>query len=521
MAQSVKDNKILLFDEDIKDPLLEGAKASYEAVTTTYGPKGLNVLIEKPYGRPVLTRDGVTVAKEVYFSHRPKNMGTQMMLEASQTTNRLAGDGTTQTVALAYHLLKQGRAMIASGVNPMEVRDIINRDAEILLDHLQAYVRELTDGQLEQVATVSCGDPALGKLIAEAVEHVGLDGGIIAEKAYTSGVEREYVNGYYFEQGFSALSEGKKELDSPIVVVTGKKVSSNADFLELINKIVTISKETPPRVAFVGEIEGMARESIIANVMQGKMDAVIINTPSSGEMGTAYLEDIAIYCGCKMLAAGDSIKNIDSTYLGRAEKVVCTPYSSSIFGGQHSGEDVEARVAEIKERIAAEESDSLTEKFRDRIAKLQGKIAVFKIGGATDTEKEEKEFRIEDAIQSSRAALSEGVVAGGGTTLLHLSQAEGLSKLFKEALRDTFKRLIENANLPADVKLMEVLNSKYPMGINLRGTDEVVDLIKAGVLDPALVLKEVIKNAASNAGNTLTIGCGIVAEDKEDKKAER
>lgn len=516
MAQPVKDHKIVLGAKEVREQILEGAKEVHDAVSATYGPKGLNGLIEKTYGRGVLTRDGVSVAKEVYSKHRAKNMAMQLVLEGSQTTNRLAGDGTTMTVVLSYNLIKQGIELIASGKNPMEIRDILNSDSKLLLEALKGYTTELSEGQLEQVATVSSGDAALGKLISEAVEHVGIEGGIIAERAYISGVEREYIEGYYLQEGFNALSDGKRELSNAIVIATGKKISSNADFLELMEKVVTITQEKPPRIAFIGEIEGQARESIIANVMQGRMDAVIVKTPATGDMGMQYLEDIALYCGARMISPGDSLKNLDASYIGRAERVVCTPYTTSIFGGQHISEDLDARITSLKERIDTEESDNLVEKFRDRLAKLQGKIAVFRIGGTTDTEKEELEFRIEDAIQATKAAMAEGIVPGGGTTLLRLSETEGISDITKKALRNVFKRLMENADLPADVKMYEVLGSKSPMGFNLRGEDKLVDLVEAGVLDPALVLQEGIKNATSTAGNALTVGFMIIFEDKKE-----
>lgn len=523
MSQPVKDHKVLV--ENVAEEFLKGAETIYKAVSTTYGPRGLNVLIEKPYGRPVLTRDGVTVAKEVYSKERAKNMAMQLLLEASQTTNRLAGDGTTASVVLTYHLLKQAWQLVAAGHNPMDIRKQLNDDAQLLLEALKTYTKDIEGNQLVQVATVSSGDPALGRLIAEAVEHVGIDGGIIAEKAYVTGVEREYIEGYYLQEGFNALTEGKKELENPLVVVTAKKISSNADFLELMNQIVELTnvKQTGEklRIAMVGEIDGQARDSFIANIMQGNMDGVIINTPSTGSMGTQYLEDIALYCGAKVIAAGSNIKELSVDNIGHAEKVVCTPYTSSIFGGQHVKEDLEARLADLKDRIETEESDNLVEKFRDRVAKLQGKIAVFRIGGATETEKEEKEFRIEDALQATKAALAEGVVPGGASTLLRLSTTEGISDITRQALRSVFKRLMDNANLPADVKLHEVLSAKSPYGFNLRGdTEKPVDLVKAGVLDPALVLQEIIKNATSAAGNAVTIGLMITFEDKtEDDKA--
>lgn len=522
MAQPTKDHRVLI--TNVADELLDGARTIYEAVATTYGPKGLNVYIEKPYGRPVLTRDGVSVAREVYSKHRSKNMAMQLVLEASQTTNRHAGDGTSVTVGLTYHLMSRAFKLIAAGVNPMEIRDKLNNDAQLLLKELEQHTKKVTDGQLKQVATVSCGDPLLGQMIAEAVDHVGLDGGIIAEKAFIDGVEREYQEGYYLQEGFNGLAEGKRELVNAVVVVTGKRIASNADFVELMNKIallanVDMQKGERLKVAVIGEVEGDARNSFITNINQGNLDGVLVKAPSTGDMATQYLEDIALYCGAKMLTAGESIKNMDARYLGHAERVICTPYTTSIFGGTGSSEDIDARVADIRERLEVEESENLQEKFRDRIAKLQGKIAVFRIGGVTETAKEELEYRIEDALQATKASLDKGVVPGGASTLLRLSETAGLSDITKAALCDVFKRLMQNANLPAEVKMDQVLRSKAPMGINLRGdTDKPVDLIKAGVLDPALVLQEVIKNATSAAGNAATIGLMITFEDAEDDK---
>lgn len=523
MSQPTKDHKVLI--QNVSQDLLAGAETIYNAVATTYGPRGLNVLIEKTYGRPILTRDGVTVAKEVYSKERGPNMAMQLLLEASQTTNRLAGDGTTASIVLTYHLLKQALGLVAAGQNPMDIRNQLSHDAQLLLDELAKYTKPVADNQLVQVATVSSGDPALGQLIAEAVEHVGIDGGIIAEKAYINGVEREYIEGYYLQEGFNALTEGKKDLVNPIVVVTAKKISSNADFIELMSKVALASGINPQageklRIALVGEIDGQARESFIANIVQGNLDGVIIKTPSTGDMGVQYLDDIALYCGAKVITAGSNLKDLGAEHIGHAEKVVCTPYTSSIFGGLAAPEDLEARLTDLQERIKTEESDNLTEKFRDRVAKLNGKIAVFRIGGATETEKEEKEFRIEDALQATKAALADGVVPGGASTLLRLSTTSGISEITRQALRSVFKRLMENANLPADVKLHEVLNSKAPMGFNLRGEDKLTDLVKAGVLDPALVLKEVIKNATSTAGNAVTIGLMITFENGGEKDAK-
>lgn len=517
MAQTQKDNKLFYYGEDALTRLLDGVEEIYKSVSVTYGPKGRNFMIEKPYGKFVITRDGATVAKESYSKDRPKNMGMQGVNEASQTTNRVAGDGTTATVVLTRNLIREGANLIRAGKDPMEVREQINKDAKLLLDALEGYVSDVKDGQLEQVATVSSGDPLLGKMIAEAVEKVGENGGIIAEKAHVSGVEREYVDGYYLQSGFTAITEGRKELENPLVVVTSKRLSSHVDALEIMSKLAQGNQGQRLRVAFVGEIEGDAYKTIVGNVMQGNLDAVIIPTPSTGEMGVQYLEDIAIYTGAKLLSEGDNIQSFDATYAGKANRVVCTQTTTSIFSDAGVKEDIDSRLEQLKNRLENEESEFLAEKIRDRMAKLEGKIALFRIGGATETEKEEKEYRIEDAIQATRAAYSKGVVPGGGTTLLRLIANAEVSDLTKGAVEATFRKLLDNARLPSEVKLHEILQTKSPMGYNLRKGDELVDLVKEGVLDPALVIEQIIENSASAAGNLLTVGGMSVFEDKEDK----
>lgn len=528
MAQTAKDNHLFFFDEEATGPILEASELMYKAVGITYGPKGRNVLIEKPYGRPVVTRDGATVAREVYLSQREVNAPLQMVNEASQTTNRVAGDGTTATVMLTHNLIKNGQNKVGSGIDPMEVRKQIMEDSYVLLDELANLSKPVTKGQLNQVATVSSGDENLGKLISEAVEKVGPDGGILTEKAPIAGVDREYVDGYYLQQGFTMIEAGKKTVDNPYIIVSARTLTSWTDAMEIIQKVATLAHEEqdipleqplaqPLKIAFFGEIEGDAYTTIIANIQKGVFDGVVVKTPPMGDMGVQYLEDVALYVGGKAITNGENLTNVDMSYIGKAEKVTCTTYDTVIFGGEHASEDMDKRLAEIKERLDIEEVDPIAEKLRDRIAKLENKIARFRIGGATDTEKEELEFRIEDAIQATRAAAMNGVVAGGGVTLVRLSQVKGISDLFVKSLQDTFKKLISNAGLPPDVKLNELLDAKPNYGFNLRKGDQLVDLVKEGILDPTLVLEQVIKNAASNAGNALTIGLIITAEDAEEK----
>lgn len=520
MAQPVKDNRIILEEAEAQAQLLEGAKASYEVVTTTFGPKGKNVLIEKPFGRPILTRDGVTVAREVYFKDRAKNMGAQLVLEASETTNRLAGDGTTATVALSYQLMKHGAEAIACGANPMEIRETLTKDSSVLLKKLEEIHKPTEDFQLEQVATVSAGDPQLGQLIAGAVRYVGVDGGILTEKAHVQDIEREYVDGYYLQSGFTALPVGRKELLDPYVIVSIRNLSSAADAVDILNHVAKTKNLQPgeiPRVLFVGNIESLAYSLIVDNVNRGTLDAIILKAPGQyGEMSKQLLEDIALYAGCRPITDSTNLKDAHNhSYVGTVRRVVATKTDATIFASNET-EAVQVRIDEIKDQLKTETTDAIAEKLRDRIAKLEGKIALFKIGGATDTEKEEKEFRVEDAIQATRAAASHGVVPGGGTTWIELSKCD-VSDIYKNAMREVFMKLLSNANLDSS-KLNDAFKASRGWGYNLRGNGELVDLVKAGVLDPKLVVEQVIKNATSIAGNALTVGTELIFEDVEEKK---
>lgn len=524
MSQEAKDNRIILNEDEARTKLLEGARASYEAVTTTFGPRGKNVLIEKPFGRPLLTRDGVTVARDVYFKDRAKNMGSQLLMEASEVTNRIAGDGTTGTVALAYHLLAGGIKAIAAGQHPMELKDMLLADSYVLLGELDKLTRPTKKSQLKEVATVSSGDPLLGQLIAEALEHVGADGGIITEKAPLNDVEREYVDGYYLQDGFMALQTGKKELIDPMVIVSIKRLTSAADANEVLTKTMQAQGITPeavqqgniPRILFMGNIEDAAYMFIVNLINRGVIDAIILKTPPMfGEMGKYLLEDIAIYAGCSPITESTSLSEFGLPFVGSVNKVVTSKTESTIFG-DNTSEAVQTRIAEIKDQIKAEPSDAVNEKLKDRVAKLDGKIALFKIGAATDTAKEELEFRVEDSINATRAAYSHGVVPGGGITLLNLSNTK-ISDLYKTALRETFKQLLINADLEAEVKLSEALKAPTGHGFNLRKGGELVDMIAEGVLDPSLVVSEIIKNATRTVADALTVGVGIIFEDTEPK----
>lgn len=518
-----KEGRILLQENEIREKILEGAKATYDAVVQSYGPRGKNVLLEKNFGRPILTRDGVTIARDVFFSDRPKNMGAQIITEASETTNRVAGDGTTATTALSYHLLDNGVKAINAGQHPMAIKDTLIEDSRKMLARLEELAIPVKDSQLKDVATVSAGDPLIGQLIAEAIIYVGQDGGILTEKAPIAEVEREYVDGYYIQSGFTALQAGKKELLEPLVVVSNKRITSVADVNEIITKTLQSTGVTPeaiqqrgeiPRIVFVGNFEDAAYVFIVNLINKGMIDAVIIKTPPSfGDMGKHLLEDVAIYAGANMITESTSLKALDKSYVGHVDKIITSKGESTLFADNET-ESVIARIAQLREQIESETSDAVSEKLRDRAAKLEGKICIFKIGGATETEKEELEFRIEDSINSTRNAYAEGIVAGGGVTLLELSKLD-ISDITRNALRATFKQLLVNANLPAELKLDEALKAPQGQGFNLRKDDKLVDVVKAGVIDPVVVVREVIKNATSAIGGAITVGAALVFIDKE------
>jgi chaperonin GroEL len=493
----------------------------YRAVSTTYGPKGRNAQIEKPYGRFLLTRDGVTVARDTYFSNRGQNMGSQVLLEASETTNRLAGDGTSATVVLGYHLMRQGVQAIAGGKHEMDIKEQLLADSRVILAELAKISSPVKAGQLKQVATVSSGDGLLGELIAEAVERVGPDGGIITEKAYTQGIKRDYVDGYYLQSGFTALESGRKELADPHVIVSIKSVTSGADVVDLLTmtvKMLDIKPGTIPRLLFVGNFEDAAYNLICDNINRGTIDAVILRTPAMfGEMGKQLLEDIAAYAGCEPLTDTTNLKNFDQRYVGTVDKVRASKTESTLFA-DNTTDLVSLRVEYLRNQLQDEVVDAIAEKLRDRLSKLEGKIALFKIGGATDTAKEEVEFRVEDAIHATRAAYTDGVVAGGGATLLALSKLD-ISEVYRKALQETFKQLLLNANLPAEVKLHEALAAPTGSGFDLRnGHGEVIDMVAAGVLDPTKVVSQTVTNATQAAADALTTGIQLIFEDTEPRR---
>lgn len=513
----------MLYEEEYRAKFMEGAKAAHDAAAMSYGPKGRNIVIEKGFGRPLYTRDGITILRDLFFSDRAKNMGTQAITEASENSNRIAGDGSTAVALLTYQLLANAVQAVAAGQHPMDVSEIITKDGQIILEELKKLVIPVKDEQLKEVAIVSAGDPLLGQLIAEAILYVGEDGGILTEKAPITEIEREYVDGYYLQSGFTALQAGKKELMDPWVIVSSKRLSSAADAVEILNRIMIAKGMTPeqmrtqiPRILFVGNIEDAAYTTIVNSINAGQIDAVIIKTPPMyGELGKYLLEDIAVYAGCELLTDNHSLKTFGVRFIGSVDKVVANKSESTLFADNET-EAVMSRIATIKDQIEAEEIPAVAEKLKDRISKLEGKIAIFKIGAPTDTSKEELEFRIEDAINSTRHAYAEGIVPGGGVTLLELSKCN-VSNITRKALRSTFQQLLINANLSSELKLDEILKAKKGYGYNLKKSDQLIDVVKEGIVDAYVVVREVVIHASNVAAETIKVGLSIISTDDRKK----
>lgn len=511
----LKEGRILVLEDNLRTQVLEGAKAAFDAVSVTYGPKGKNVILERGFGRPTYTRDGWTIVNQVFFSERMKNIGAQALIEASTAANLVSGDGSSATVVLAYFLLVNAIQAVAAGEHPMDVSEQLIKDSYLLLEALEKLAIPVKDEQLKEVATVSAGDALLGQLIAEAILYVGQDGGILTEKAQITDVEREYIDGYYLQSGFTALQAGKKELIDPYVIVSSKRLSSAADAIEILNGTMrsnNLKEGQIPRILFVGNIEDAAYTTIVNTINAGQIDAVIIKTPPMyGELGKYLLEDIAMYAGCDPLTDSVNIKTFGSRYIGSVDKVIANKSEATLFADNET-EAVRDRVAAIKDQIESEVVPAVLEKLRDRVAKLEGKIAIFKIGGVNDSIREETDFRVEDAINSTRNAYAEGIVPGGGVTLLELSKLK-ISDMTRKALRSTFQQLLKNANLPSELKLQEALDAPKGQGYNLRKDDKLVDVMAEGIIDPVVVVREVVKNSLGTTSNVIKTGLGVIFEN--------
>lgn len=525
--------KKIFYDDDARERVLGGAKALYDAVKVTYGPKGRNVVIEKSYGGPTVTHDGVTVAENIELPDDDEEtlgykVGAELIKQAASNLNKSAGDGTTTVTVLTYSILKEANRLIAAGHNPMELRRGIEAaGAEIMrgLNKLAEPVEGNSD-KVAEVATISAGDEQIGKLIAGVISKVGKDGVVTVEAGQGLELEAEVVEGFNLDRGWSSpffvTDPARQEAvyAKPAIVITDKKISSAQEILPLIEKLVQAGKKDIVLIA--DEVEGEALSVLILNKLKGVLNTVAVKAPSYGDRRKEILEDIAILTNATVINddIGLTFENADLSVVGSARKVIVGKDETTIVEGDGKKADVKARIEQITAIKDNVSSDYEREQYEKRIAALLGKVAVIKVGGATETEIDEKKFRVDDAVAATKAALAEGIVAGGGVTLVNLAQslkvsgADSLSagrQILKQALVEPFLQITNNAGLNSQALLAQVEGAKPGFGVNVnKPQDGLVDLKKAGVIDPARVTKEAVQNAVSIAATAATMGALVV-----------
>lgn len=526
--------KKVFYDDDARRRVLAGARMLYEAVKTTMGPKGRNVVISKSYGAPTVTHDGVTVAKGIEIGEADDEtlgykVGAELIKQAANKMNDVAGDGTTTVTVLTYHILNEANKLIAAGHNPMLLRKGLEAAASEVIAKLEDYREEIADksSRVAEVATISAGDAEIGKLIADVMEKVGKDGVVTVEEGQGLSLESEVVEGFTFDRGFVSpylvtdAARMEAVYDKPAILVTDKKISSIQEFLPVLEKLAQAGKKD--LVIIAEDVEGEALGTLILNKLKGVFNTVAVKAPAFGDRRKEMLQDIAILTGAEVITddTGTTFENTELNMIGTARKVIVTKDETTIVEGAGAASAVKARIEQIlaQEKNAKSEYDK--ENYQKRAAALNGKVAVIKVGGATEPEIEEKKFRVDDAVAAVKAALAEGVVSGGGVTLVNLTTAISTSKtddatvsagksILRNSLEQPFRILMENAGINADEWLPQVKTGKSGQGVNVNDPTKLVDLKTAGIVDPARVTREAIQNAVSIAGTGMTMGALVV-----------
>ncbi len=525
--------KKVFYDDDARNRVLGGAKSLYDAVKVTYGPKGRNVVIAKGFGGPTVTHDGVTVAEGIELPENDDEtlgykVGADLIKQAAKNLNKQAGDGTTTVTVLTYSILKEANRLIAAGHNPMELRRGIEQaGAEIVkeLNELAEPIEGKSD-RVAEVATISAGDAEIGKLIAGVIEKVGKDGVVTVEAGQGLELEAEVVEGFSLDKGwvspFFVTDAVRQEAvyEKPAILITDKKISSVQEFLPMLEKLAQSDKKDVVLIA--DEVEGEALSILVLNKLKGVFNTVAVKAPSFGDRRKDVLRDIAVLTGATVISEdhGLTFENAGLEVLGSARKVIVGKDETTIIEGAGKPSGVKERIAEIKSLSENASSEYEKEQFDKRAAALSGKVAVIKVGGATETEIDEKKFRVDDAVAATKAALAEGIVAGGGVTLVNLAGnlkvngANSLSvgrQILKDALKQPFLQIMKNAGLNADALLAQVESGKPGFGVNvMKPEDGLIDVKKAGVIDPARVTKEAVQNAVSIASTAATMGALVV-----------
>lgn len=542
--------KKIFYDDDARGRVLAGARELYEAVKVTMGPKGRNVVIQKGYGGPTVTHDGVTVAKAIDIEENRKDeatlgrgVGAELIKQAASKTNDTVGDGTTTSTVLAYHVLEEANKMIAARHNPMDLRRGVEQAAAFALAKIGAKVDEIAGKKekIAQVATVSAGDAEIGTLIAGVIEAVGQDGTVTVEQSQSLGIESEVVEGFKIDRGYVSAymvtdpARMEASYEKPSILVTDKKISSIQEILPLLEKMAQAGRKD--LVIIAEDVDGEALATLVLNRLKGVFNTLAIKAPAFGDRRKAVLEDIAVLTGATVVTEdqGLSFDSVGVEVLGSARKVIATKDDTAIIEGTGDADEIKQRIEQIRTQADNATSEYDKENLEKRLAALAGKVAVIKVGGATETEIEEKKFRVDDAVAATKAAVAEGIVTGGGVTLVYaareiarnLETAKDMSDseragwvIVMEALQQPFKQLMINAGLNAEEKLAKVLDQEsWDAGFDINNPKEIAeDLKKIGIVDPAKVTREAVQNAVSVAGTAMTMG-SLIVDIPEDKPA--
>ncbi|QQO18701.1 chaperonin GroEL [Bradyrhizobium diazoefficiens] len=527
--------KDVKFSTEARDRMLRGVDTLANAVKVTLGPKGRNVVLEKSFGAPRITKDGVTVAKEIELEDKFENMGAQMVREVASKTSDVAGDGTTTATVLAQSVVKEGAKSVAAGMNPMDLKRGIDLAVEAIVNDLKSHAKKVTaNDEIAQVATISAnGDTEIGRFLAEAMKKVGNEGVITVEEAKSLNTELEVVEGMQFDRGYISpyfvtnAEKMRAELEDPYILIHEKKLSALQSMLPLLESVVQSGK---PLLIIAEDIEGEALATLVVNKLRGGLKIAAVKAPGFGDRRKAMLEDIAILTGGTLIAEdlGIKLENVTLNMLGRAKKVVIDKENTTIVNGAGAKKDIEARVAQIKLQIGETTSDYDREKLQERLAKLAGGVAVIRVGGATEVEVKERKDRVDDAMHATRAAVEEGILPGGGVALLralkaleHVKTANADQKagvdIVRRAIQMPARQIVENAGEDGSLVVGRLIeNGDYNWGFNA-ATGEYQDLVRAGVIDPAKVVRTALEDAASIAALLITTEA-LVAE--KPKKAE-
>ena len=527
--------KDIFFDSESRESLKKGVDVLAEAVKVTLGPKGRNVIIDKKFGAPSVTKDGVTVAKEIELKEPIENMGAQLVKEVASKTADDAGDGTTTATVLTQAIFGFGIKNVAAGANPMDLKRGVDKAVAVVVKNLKSQSKEIkTNDEIAQVATVSANnDPEVGKMIADAMDKVGKDGVITVEEAKGTETEVKTVEGMQFDRGYLSpyfvtnTDKMEAELDTPYILIYDKKISNMKELLPVLEATAQTGK---PLLIIAEDVEGEALATLVVNKIRGSLKIVAVKAPGFGDRRKAMLEDIAILTGGTVISEerGYKLENATIDYLGTAEKVNIDKDNTTIVNGAGTKKDIEARINQIKQQIENTSSDYDKEKLQERLAKLSGGVAVLHIGAATEVEMKEKKDRVDDALHATRAAVQEGIVAGGGVALIRAMNAlDNFSlenedqntgvQIVKFAIQSPLRTIVENAGGEASVVVNEVANGKNDYGYNA-STDEYVKMFATGIIDPTKVTRLALENAASIASLLLTTEC-VVAEEPEKEGA--